>query len=70
MTRVRYHAGCAVRTQSPDDGFVYDAFISYSRKNSDAADKIERDLQKFPLTREIRNGWGDDTSTFSETSTT
>ena len=28
-------------------------------------DKIERDLQKFPLTRELRSGWGDETSTFS-----
>jgi hypothetical protein len=49
------------------DGFVYDAFISYSRKNSDVADKIERDLQKFPQTREHRSCWGDDTSTFSGT---
>ena len=47
-----------VRDQPPDDGFVYDAFISYSRKNSDAAAKIERDLQKFPLTRELRKRLG------------
>jgi len=39
---------------SNQDGFVYDAFVSYSRKNSDAADKIEQDLQKFPLPRETR----------------
>ena len=44
--------------QSAHDGFVYDAFISYSRKNSDVADKIERDLQNFPLTREIRKRLG------------
>jgi TIR domain len=39
-------------------GFVYDAFISYSRTNSDAADKIERDLQKFPLTRGLKKRLG------------
>jgi hypothetical protein len=44
--------------ESTHDGFVYDAFVSYSRKNSDAADKIERDLQKFPLPREIRKRLG------------
>ena len=48
----------AAQDQSAHDGFVYDAFISYSRKNSDAADKIERDLQKFPLTRELRQRLG------------
>lgn len=46
------------QNQPAHDGFVYDAFISYSRKNSDAADKIERDLQKFPLTRELRKRLG------------
>ncbi len=40
------------------DGFVYDAFISYSRKNFDAAAKIEQDLQRFPLTRELRKRLG------------
>ena len=40
------------------DGFVYDAFISYSRRNLAAADKIERDLQKFPLPRELRKRLG------------
>ena len=40
------------------DGFVYDAFISYSRRNLAAADQIERDLQKFALTRDIRNRLG------------
>ena len=50
-------AGSA-QEQSAHDGFVYDAFISYSRKNSDVADKIERDLQKFPLTRELRKRLG------------
>ena len=48
----------SAQDQSAHDGFVYDAFISYSRKNSDAADKIERDLQKFPLTRELRKRLG------------
>jgi WD40 repeat protein len=37
----------------PPDGFLYDAFISYSRHNLDAADKIERDLETFPLPREV-----------------
>ena len=50
--------GGSAQEQSAHDGFVYDAFISYSRKNSDVADKIERDLQKFPLTREIRKRLG------------
>ncbi len=40
------------------DDFRYDAFISYSRRNLATADKIERDLQKFPLTREIRKQIG------------
>ena len=40
------------------DGLLYDAFISYSRGNLDAADKIERDLETFPLPREIRKRLG------------
>jgi TIR domain-containing protein len=40
------------------DGFLYDAFISYSRGNLDAADKIERDLEMFPLPRDIRKRLG------------
>ena len=40
------------------DAFVYDAFISYSRGNLDAADKIERDLEAFRLPREIRKRLG------------
>lgn len=36
------------------DTFRYDAFISYSRRNVEVADTIERELQKFPLTREVR----------------
>ncbi len=43
---------------STPDGFLYDAFISYSRDNVDAADKIERDLEAFPLTREVRKRLG------------
>ena len=39
-------------------GFLYDAFISYSRANIDAADKIERDLESFPLPRDIRKHLG------------
>ena len=50
--------GGSAQDQSAHDGFVYDAFISYSRKNSDIADKIERDLQNFPLTREVRKRLG------------
>jgi hypothetical protein len=51
-------SGASAQERSTGDGFVYDAFISYSRKNSDVADKIERDLQKLPLTREIRKRLG------------
>ena len=40
------------------DGFLYDTFISYSRDNLDVADKIERELQTFPLPREIRRRLG------------
>ena len=40
------------------DGFLYDAFISYSRRDLDASDKIERDLESFPLPREIRKRLG------------
>ena len=36
----------------------YDVFISYSRHNADQADKIERDLEKYPLPREIRKRLG------------
>src|SRR5262245_59953137 len=39
-------------------GFGYDAFIRYSRVNLDAGDKIERDLETFPLPREIRKRIG------------
>jgi len=38
--------------------FLYDAFISYSRRDLDASDKIERDLESFPLPREIRKRLG------------
>jgi TIR domain len=54
----RASGSAAAQEPSAHDGFVYDAFISYSRKNSDVADKIERDLQNFPLTREIRKRLG------------
>ena len=50
--------GGSAQEQLAHDGFVYDAFISYSRKNSDVADKMERDLEKFPLTRELRKRLG------------
>ena len=40
------------------DGMPYDVFISYSRHNADQADKIERDLEKYPLPREIRKRLG------------
>src|SRR6478752_9785471 len=43
---------------STRDGFLYDAFISYSRRNLDVADKIERDLETFPLPRDIRKRLG------------
>jgi WD40 repeat protein len=36
----------------------YDVFISYSRHNADQADKIERDLEKYPLPRDIRKRLG------------
>jgi WD40 repeat protein len=40
------------------DGLAYDAFISYSRQNADEAAKIERDLEHFPLPRDIRKRLG------------
>ena len=40
----------------PPDDQLYDAFISYSRVNLAAAGKIETDLEKFPLPRDIRKG--------------
>lgn len=40
------------------DDLRYDAFISYSRRNLEVADKIERDLEKFPLPRDIRKKLG------------
>ena len=40
------------------DAFVYDAFISYSRANLDAADKIESDLEALRLPREVRKRIG------------
>ena len=36
----------------------YDAFISYSRGNFEVADKLERDLETFPLPRDIRKQLG------------
>src|SRR6185312_16627253 len=44
--------------ESTPDGLLYDAFISYSRGNLDVADKIERDLETFPLPRDIRKQLG------------
>jgi hypothetical protein len=58
------------RTETFPEGLRYDAFISYSRHNLDVADKIERDLERFPLPRDIRKSWDDDTSTCSGTSAT
>ena len=49
--------GVAQEEWTPD-GFLYDAFISYSRSNLDAADKIERDLEMFLLPRDIRKRLG------------
>src|SRR6478609_466382 len=46
------------RTETFPEGLRYDAFISYSRHNLDVADKIERDLETFPLPREIRKRLG------------
>jgi WD40 repeat protein len=48
----------ASREGEDRDGFLYDGFISYSRLDLDAADKIERDLETFPLPREIRKRLG------------
>ena len=48
----------AAKKESPADGFLYDAFISYSRSNGDAAAKVERDLERFPLPRDIRKRLG------------
>jgi MTH538 TIR-like domain (DUF1863)/WD domain, G-beta repeat len=42
---------------SPDD-MQYDVFISYSRHNANQADKIEGDLEKYPLPRDIRKRLG------------
>jgi len=46
------------RTETFPEGLRYDAFISYSRHNLDVADKIERDLERFPLPRDIRKRLG------------
>ena len=43
--------------RSPD-GMTYDAFISYSRLNTAEAAKIEHDLERFPLPRDIRKQLG------------
>ena len=52
-------SGSGPRQQGPTpEGFLYDAFISYSRRNLDVADKIERDLERFPLPRDIRKRLG------------
>src|SRR6476659_4834888 len=50
-------------SESPQDAsqcgtLQYDAFISYSRGNFEVADKIERDLETFPLPRDIRKRLG------------
>ena len=38
--------------------FVYDAFISYSRRDSDSAEEIERELERFRLPRAVRHRLG------------
>jgi WD40 repeat protein len=48
----------AALNHSPTDGFLYDAFISYSRSNGYAAAKIERDIERFPLPRDVRKRLG------------
>jgi WD40 repeat protein len=40
------------------DSMPFDVFLSYSRHNADEADKIERDLEKYPLPRDIRKRLG------------
>jgi WD40 repeat protein len=40
------------------DGMQFDVFISYSRHDAAVADKIERDLERYPLPREVRKRLG------------
>ena len=40
------------------DALQYDVFLSYSRVDLDITDKIERDLETFPLPRGIRKRLG------------
>jgi len=42
----------------PSTAFSMTRFISCSRRDLDASDKIERDLESFPLPREIRKRLG------------
>jgi hypothetical protein len=52
-------ASTEVPAQAPThDNVRYDAFISYSRRNLEVADKIERDLETFPLPRHVRKRLG------------
>src|SRR6478672_1537773 len=46
------------RQEPAAGGFLYDAFISYSRHNLETAAKIERDLETFPLPRDVRKRLG------------
>ena len=47
------------RQDAPQRGALqYDAFISYSRGNFEVAHKFERDLETFPLPRDIRKRLG------------
>ena len=47
------------RQDTPQSGTLQsDTFISYSRGNFEVADKFERDLETFPLPRDIRKRLG------------
>ena len=72
MTIPDFHASARDETGRPEapsgpglgqegwtpEGLLYDAFISYSWGNLDVADKIERDLERFPLPPKIRRRLG------------
>ena len=46
------------RDTAGGDALRYDVFLSYSRKDIAVADKLERDLENFPLPRDIRRRLG------------
>ena len=59
MGRPEAPSGPGAEPEGPSsDTLPYDVFLSYSRADLEIADKMERDLETFPLPRSVRKRLG------------